>query len=64
MTLLVLIFLAKLCNQDTPIAIADWAKNHAGRIGQAVELRQPWMPHHNTYRRVFQEMISQAEFVH
>jgi len=61
-TLLVLICLAKLCNQDTPIAIAEWAKNHAGELVKLLQLRHTWMPHHNTYRRVFQEVISPAEF--
>ena len=61
-TLLVLIFLAKLCNQDTPVAIADWAKNHAEELVELLKLRQTWMPHHNTYRRVFQEIISEDEF--
>ena len=57
-----MIFLAKLCNQDTPVAIADWAKNHAEELVELLKLRQSWMPHHNTYRRVFQEIISEAEF--
>jgi len=61
-TLVVLIFLAKLCDQDTPMAIADWAKNHADELVKLLNLRHSWMPHHNTYRRVFQEVISEAEF--
>lgn len=61
-TLLVLIFLAKLCNQDTPVAIADWAKNHAEELAKLLNLRHSWMPHHNTYRRVFQDIISEVEF--
>jgi predicted transposase YbfD/YdcC len=61
-TLLVLIFLAKLGNQDTPVAIADWAKNHAEELVKLLNLRHNRMPHHNTYRRVFQEIISEEEF--
>ena len=61
-TLLVLIFLAKLGKQDTPMEIADWAKNHAGVLVKLLNLRHPWMPHHNTYRRVYQEIISEEEF--
>jgi len=53
-TLLVLIFLAKLCGQDTPVEIADWAKNHADELADLLGLERNWMPHHNTYRRVFQ----------
>ena len=61
-TLMVLIFLAKLSSQDTPVAIADWAKNHAEELAQLLKLRRSWMPHHNTYRRVFPEIISEDEF--
>lgn len=61
-TLLVLIFLAKLCHQDTPVAIADWAKNHADELAELLKLKRNWMPHHNTYRRVFQDVISETEF--
>jgi predicted transposase YbfD/YdcC len=61
-TLLVLIFLAKLSNQDTPVEIADWAKNHAEELVKLMNLGHAWMPHHNTYRRVFQEIISEEEF--
>jgi predicted transposase YbfD/YdcC len=61
-TLLVLIFLAKLSNQDTPVEIADWAKNHAEELVKLLKLGHSWMPHHNTYRRVFQEIISEEEF--
>ena len=60
--LLVLIFLAKICGQDTPVEIADWAKNHADELMKILKLKRNWMPHHNTYRRVFQDVISEAEF--
>jgi predicted transposase YbfD/YdcC len=61
-TLLTLIFLAKLCGKDNPVEIADWAKNHADELAQLLGLEHNWMPHHNTYRRVFQEIISVEEF--
>ena len=60
--LLVVIFLAKLSGQDKPGAIADWAKNHAAALVQLLHLRRAWMPHHNTIRRVFQAVLSEAEF--
>jgi predicted transposase YbfD/YdcC len=60
--LLVVIFLAKLSGQDKPVAIADWAKNHAAALVQVLHLRRAWMPHHNTIRRVFQAVLSEAEF--
>lgn len=60
--LLVLIFLAKICGQDTPVEIADWAKNHTEELMKMLKLKRNWMPHHNTYRRVFQDVVSEAEF--
>src|SRR2546425_371252 len=54
LTLVVLIFLAKLSGRDKPGEIADWARNHADSLVRLLQLRQTWMPHHNTIRRVFQ----------
>lgn len=62
MTLLVIIFLTKLCGQDTPVEIADWAKNHAEALAQLLKLQRTRMPHHNTIRRVFQNILDEAEF--
>ena len=61
-TLLALIFLAKLCGKDTPVEIADWAKNEAEALAQLLGLKRAWMPHHNTYRRVFQDIFIPTEF--
>ena len=61
-TLLVIIFLAKLCGKDTPVEIADWAKNHAEELAKLMKLKRTWMPHHNTIRRVFQHILNEAEF--
>jgi predicted transposase YbfD/YdcC len=62
LTLLVIILLAKLCGKDRPMEIADWAKNHTGELVEMLKLDRSWMPHHNTIRRVFQDIISAAEF--
>lgn len=62
LTLLVVIFLAKLSGQDKPGEIADWAKNHADPLVELLHLRRAWMPHHNTIRRVFQTILSETEF--
>jgi hypothetical protein len=55
-TLLVIIFLVNLCGQDTPVEIADWAKNHAEALAQLLKLKRAWMPHRNTIRRVLQNI--------
>ena len=52
LTLLTLIFLAKLCGKDNPVEIADWAKNEAEELSQLMGLKSSRMPHHNTYRRI------------
>ena len=62
LTLLVLIFLAKLSGKDKPVEIADWAKNHVEELVQLLGLKRNRMPHHNTIRRVFQSTVSQEEF--
>jgi predicted transposase YbfD/YdcC len=62
LTLLVLIFLAKLCRQDSPVEIADWCANHAGELQNLLQLERAWMPHHNTIRRVFQNIVAEEEF--
>lgn len=61
-TLVIVILLAKLCNQDSPVAIADWAKNHAETLKERLKLSHDWMPHHNTIRRVFANILDEAEF--
>jgi predicted transposase YbfD/YdcC len=61
-TLLMIIFMAKLCGKDRPGEIADWAKNHAEELSQLLKLNRSWMPHHNTIRRVFQDILDEAEF--
>jgi predicted transposase YbfD/YdcC len=61
-TLLVIIFLGKLSGQDRPVEIADWARNHAEEIAKLLGIPRKWMPHHNTIRRVYQSILSEAEF--
>jgi aspartate/methionine/tyrosine aminotransferase len=61
-TLLVTIILAKLSGQLTPVEMADWAQNHAEGLAQLLKLKRSWMPHHNTLRRVFQNILEEVEF--
>jgi hypothetical protein len=61
-TLVVIIFLAKMVGKDTQLEIADWAKNHAEELAELLHLKRSWMPHHNTIRRVFQYISSMDEF--
>jgi predicted transposase YbfD/YdcC len=61
-TLLVIIFLAKLAGKDKPDEIADWAKNHAAEIAELLGLESQQMPSHSTIRRVFHTTLEEAEF--
>lgn len=61
-TLLVVIFLAKLTGKDKPDEIADWAKNHAGELAELLELKRQQMPSHSTIRRVFHTILEETEF--
>lgn len=61
-TLLVIIFLGKLCRQDSPVEIAAWAANHAETLAGLLGLARVWMPHHNTIRRVYQAILAEDEF--
>lgn len=47
-----LVVLAKLCGQDTPFGIADWAKNRQEWLCEILLLNYPRMPHPSTYRRI------------
>jgi predicted transposase YbfD/YdcC len=62
LTLLVIIFLAKLAGKDKPLDIAAWAENHADELVELLGLKRKQMPSHHTIRRVFHTIISVEEF--
>jgi len=39
-TVLMIMVLAKLCGEDTPYAIADWAKNHQEQLVELLQLKR------------------------
>lgn len=61
-TILVLIFLAKLAGEDCPTGIAEWAKNREAPLVAMLRLPYPKVPHHSTYRRILAEVIDVEEF--
>jgi predicted transposase YbfD/YdcC len=61
-TLLVVIFLAKLVGKDRPDEIADWAKHHAEELAELLGLKNQRMPSHSTIRRVFHSILEESEF--
>ena len=61
-TLLVLIFLAKLSGMDSPSAIADWCQARREALIGLLGLCYGRMPSHSTFRRVFADVLEEAAF--
>ena len=61
-TVLLGIFLAKLCGEDKPSGIAEWVKLREKWIVELLGLKRKSMPHHNTYRRILADAIDEQEF--
>jgi predicted transposase YbfD/YdcC len=55
--MLVLIVMAKLCGEDRPCGIAEWAKLRSEMLGEWLKLKRKEMPHHSTYRRILGEAL-------
>lgn len=61
-TILIGMFLAKLCGEDKPSGIAEWVRLREQWITRMLGLKRERMPHHNTYRRILAEGIDEEEF--
>ena len=59
--LLLLIVLAKLAGEDHPSGIADWVSGRGRQLRDTLHLAWTRMPHHNTYRRLFEHVVAPAE---
>ena len=57
-----MLILAKLCGQDRPYAIADWAQNRSEFLGKVLCLKRTRLPHHTTYRRILDTVLDGDEF--
>jgi predicted transposase YbfD/YdcC len=60
-TVLMIIFMAKLCGCDRPMEIADWGRNQREMLVKLLQLSRANMPHHNTYRRILAQGVYQEE---
>ena len=60
-TILVVMILAKLCGEDKPFGIADWAQMRSEWLVEILQLEYKRMPHHTTYRRVLTDVIDGDE---
>jgi predicted transposase YbfD/YdcC len=62
-TILVVMLLAKICGEDNPSGIAEWAKHRTELLCEVLKLERTTMPHHSTYRRIL-EVICVEELEH
>lgn len=61
-TILLGMFLAKLCGEDKPSGIAEWVALRGSWIAQVLGLKRKGMPSHHTYRRTLAEIVDAKEF--
>jgi predicted transposase YbfD/YdcC len=61
-TIMLGMFLAKLCGEDKPSGIAEWVKLREKWFTGMLGLKRESMPHHNTYRRILADIIDENEF--
>ena len=61
-TILLGMFLAKLCGEDKPSGMAEWVALRGSWIAQVLGLERKSMPSHHTYRRTLAEIVDAQEF--
>lgn len=59
--ILLIVMLAKLCGEDKPLGIAEWARHRKAELVKLLCLNWPSMPHHNTYRRILAYKVYEQE---
>src|SRR5215213_949052 len=60
-TILLGIFLAKLCGEDKPSGMAEWVALRGTWIAQVLGLKRKSMPSHHTYRRTLADILDAQE---
>jgi len=61
---LTIVVFAKLCGEDKPMGIAEWAKHRQDELVKLFGLNWRRMPHHNTYRRILANKVYEQEVAH
>ena len=61
-TILLGMFLAKLCGEDKPSGIAEWVALRGEWLARMLELKRKNMPSHHTYRRILADVVDEEEF--
>jgi hypothetical protein len=57
-TILTLIVLAKVCGEDKPSGIAEWAKYRLEWLCEVLKLERKTMPHRSSYERILEQVVS------
>lgn len=60
-TILTLMVLAKVCGEDKPSGMADWAKHRLEWLCEGLQLERKTMPHRSSYERILEEVVNWAE---
>lgn len=63
-TILTLLMLAKLCGEDRPSGIAEWAKHRTELLCEMLSLERKTMPHRSSYQRILESVVSWEEMEH
>ena len=58
---LMIVVLAKLCGEDKPLGIAEWAKHRQEELVKLLCLSRARMPSHHTIRRIMAQVVYQEE---
>lgn len=58
---LMIVVMAKLCGEDKPQGIAEWAKHRQVELGKLMCLSWRSMPSHHTYRRILAHKVYEQE---
>ena len=61
-TIMLGMFLAKLCGEDKPSGMAEWVALRGKWIAQVLGLKRKSMPSHHTYRRALADHVDAMEF--
>lgn len=58
---LMIVILAKLCGEDKPLGIAQWAQNRHKELAKLLSVNWVRMPSHHTYRRILAHKVYAEE---
>lgn len=58
---LLIVVMAKLCGEDKPLGIAEWAHNRQEDLVEMLNLSWSRMPSHHTYRRILAHKVNVEE---